>query len=69
MVQRCTRPNVRMIPSLSSLLQDDKPEGGFEVLSKVPGAQLAGLRYAPLFPFFAHLGGSYDSIAVYECGT
>ncbi len=35
--------------------QDEKPEGGFQVLSKCPGKELAGLRYEPLFPFFAHL--------------
>lgn len=32
--------------------------GGFEVLSKCLGRDLVGLRYEPLFPYFAHLKAS-----------
>ncbi|GAX77028.1 hypothetical protein CEUSTIGMA_g4475.t1 [Chlamydomonas eustigma] len=33
----------------------DKPQGGFEVISKCQGKELVGKRYTPLFPYFMHL--------------
>ncbi|GIL48146.1 hypothetical protein Vafri_4840 [Volvox africanus] len=41
--------------------KDDKPEGGFEVLAKMPGKELVGLRYKPLFDFFAPLAAAPGS--------
>ena len=42
-------------------LQDDKPEGGWAVLSKCKGSELVGLRYKPLFPFFEKLAAAAGS--------
>jgi isoleucyl-tRNA synthetase len=45
----------------------------FEVLSSMKGEQLKGLRYAPLFPFFADQEGAFkviaDSFVTVEDGT
>ncbi|PNW71377.1 hypothetical protein CHLRE_16g651750v5 [Chlamydomonas reinhardtii] len=41
--------------------KDDKPEGGFEILAKMPGSELVGLRYTPLFPFFSALAAAEGS--------
>ncbi|KAG2485316.1 hypothetical protein HYH03_015989 [Edaphochlamys debaryana] len=38
--------------------KDEKPEGGFEILSKCAGKDLVGLRYTPLFDFFAPLAAA-----------
>ncbi|KAK9792748.1 hypothetical protein WJX73_005932 [Symbiochloris irregularis] len=35
--------------------KDAAPAAGFKVLSKMKGSALVGMRYTPLFPFFAHL--------------
>ena len=32
---------------------EEAPKGGFEVLSKHPGRDLVGLKYAPLFGYFS----------------
>jgi isoleucyl-tRNA synthetase len=35
--------------------EDAAPQGGFEILSRCKGADLVGLCYQPLFPYYAHL--------------
>lgn len=55
-----TLPHLPPLPRPASR-QDDKPEGGFEILAKMPGSELVGLRYTPLFPFFSALAAAEGS--------
>ncbi len=48
-------------------------QGGWEILARVQGQELVGLKYEPLFPYFAHLANAFrvlsDGYVTDESGT